>query len=163
VPVLAAWQGPAAGFGGDLALATDLRVADESAFFQASFIHVGLVPDGGGTYLLPTLIGHGLAFEWLSLGSRVEANRLLEAGVVQRVLAKDRFLEEVTAIAEALAERAPLALRALKAMLSRERHEMVLKALADSRDIQPALLQSEDFEEGVRAFREKRKALFRGR
>jgi 2-(1,2-epoxy-1,2-dihydrophenyl)acetyl-CoA isomerase len=162
VPVVAGWEGAAAGFGGDLALAADLRLGSPTTFFQASFVHVGLIPDGGGTFFLPDLVGAGRAFEWLSLGERIEAARLADVGVVNRVFESD-YEREVDQYVSRLAEKPPLALRNLKSMMREGRRTRLLEALAASRKAQIELIQSDDFREGVSAFREKRKPTFLGR
>lgn len=161
-PVVAAIAGAAAGFGADLALAADMRIAEESAFLQESFIHVGLLADGGGTMFLPELVGPGKAFELLALGERVLAPELHRQGIVDRVVPVGSLEAEGLTIAKALADRAPLALAALKRTLQAPRVEQLTIALARVRDEQVALLGSDDFAEGVESFLAKRAPVFRG-
>lgn len=161
-PIVAALSGAAAGFGADLALSADLRIADETAFFQESFIHVGLLADGGGTMFLPELVGPGKAFELLALGERVRVSELQRLGLVERVVPAGSLDEEVRKLAQTLAARAPLALRALKRTLQASRMKELTLALARVRDEQVTLLESQDFAEGVDAFLEKRDPVFRG-
>lgn len=161
-PILAALSGAAAGFGADLALAADLRIAGESAFLQESFIHVGLLSDGGGTLFLRELVGPSRAFSLLALGQRISSGELLQLGVVLRVVPEDRLDEEALALATTLAARAPLAMGALKRTLFGPRRAALEAELERVREEQIRLLRSGDFSEGVSAFLEKRKPIFSG-
>src|SRR5262245_60754836 len=102
-PVLAAVNGPAAGIGCSLALACDLIVARESAYLLLAFVNIGLVPDGGSSLLVPSRVGYARAAEMAMLGERVPAGQALEWGLINRVVADDRFDAEVDALAERLA------------------------------------------------------------
>jgi 2-(1,2-epoxy-1,2-dihydrophenyl)acetyl-CoA isomerase len=102
-PVVAAVNGPAAGIGCSLALACDLVMAAESAFFGLAFVNIGLMPDGGSTALVPPAIGKARAFQMALLGERVPAPQALEWGLVNWVHADDRLMDEANALAERLA------------------------------------------------------------
>ena len=102
-PVLAAVNGPAVGIGCSLALACDLIIAKESAYFLLAFVNIGLVPDGGSSLLVPARVGHARAAEMAMLGERIPALKALEWGLINRVAADDVFDGEVDALAEQLA------------------------------------------------------------
>src|SRR5215211_7747528 len=102
-PVLAAVNGPAVGIGCSLALACDLIVARQSAYFLLAFVNIGLVPDGGSSFLVPARVGHARAAEMAMLGERIPAPQALESGLVNRVAADDVFEGEVEALAGRLA------------------------------------------------------------
>src|SRR5215211_6759918 len=102
-PVLAAVNGPAVGIGCSLALACDLIVAKESAYFLLAFVNIGLVPDGGSSLFVPARVGHTRASEMAMLGERIPALKALESGLVNRVAADDVFEGEVEALAGRLA------------------------------------------------------------
>ena len=113
-PVIAAVNGFATGIGGSFALVCDLVVMGEKGFFQVPFAKLGLVPDGGMTWFLAERLGHRRAFELAISGERVPAARCLEWGLVNRVVADDRVLEEALAWAEQLCDVAPIALGYMK-------------------------------------------------
>jgi len=161
-PVIAAVDGAAVGFGADLALACDLRLFSERAYLEEKFVNIGLMPDGGGTFHLPRLVGIGRALELLLLGERVEAPRALELGLAYRVVPAGEVVERAVALAARLADGPPLALAAIK----RATRESVTGTLADALEReavgQAKLLESADLREGVAAFTGKRRPKFRG-
>ena len=159
-PVIAAMQGPAVGFGADLALACDLRVMGQNAYIQEKFVAIGLMPDGGGSFWLPRLVGVGRALEYLLLGTRIDAPLAHSLGLASRVV--DNELSEAQAIARALAEGPPLALAAIKRAV-RDANSTIDDALAREKLGQTALLRSQDFREGVAAWAGKRAPRFSGR
>ena len=118
-PVLAAVNGPAVGIGCSLALACDLVVARESAYFLLAFVNIGLVPDGGSSLFIPARVGHARAAEMAMLGERIPALKALEWGLVNRVAADDVFEAEVDALAERLATGPTALLRRLQAAAER--------------------------------------------
>lgn len=161
-PVVAALEGPAAGFGADLALSCDLRIAAESAYLQESFVHVGLMPDGGSSFFLPAFVGFSKAFEILSFGERLNSKHLLELGLVSACVPALAFDGELSRLTSRLRNQAPLALRAIKRALRANQRDSLEQALARERAGQLQLLRTQDFVEGVGAFRDKRIPRFRG-
>jgi 2-(1,2-epoxy-1,2-dihydrophenyl)acetyl-CoA isomerase len=161
-PVVAAIDGPAVGFGADLAFACDLRIASTRAYFEEKFVTIGLMPDGGGTYHLPRLIGVGRALEQLLLGTRIDAPTALAIGLVNRVIEPSAFAEESRAWALRLAAQAPLAVRAVKRAVHEGLSSTLDEALNREREGQLSLLTSSDAREGVSAFFERRAPVFRG-
>jgi 2-(1,2-epoxy-1,2-dihydrophenyl)acetyl-CoA isomerase len=161
-PVIAAVDGAAVGFGADLALACDLRLLSDRAYIQEKFVSIGLMPDGGGTFHLARLIGPGRALELLLLGEKLEAPQALALGVANRVLPPDQLLSEALALAQRLAENAPLALASIKAATRASLSGTLEEALAREAEGQARLLRSEDLREGVMAWMERRKPRFRG-
>jgi 2-(1,2-epoxy-1,2-dihydrophenyl)acetyl-CoA isomerase len=162
-PVVAVVNGPAVGFGADLALACDLRVASPRAYFEEKFVAIGLMPDGGGTFHLPRLIGLGRALEHQLLGTRFDAERALALGLVNRVVEEASLEAEVRALTLQIAGSAPLAVRAIKRALRDGLDGTLDSSLARERSGQLALLASADAREGVNAFLGRRKPDFSGR
>jgi enoyl-CoA hydratase/carnithine racemase len=162
-PVIAAVDGAAVGFGADLALACDLRLVSDRAYLQEKFVGIGLMPDGGGTFHLPRLVGLGRALELLLLGERIEATQAVGLGLALRVVPAARLVEEALALAQRLAEGPPLALAAIKRATRRSVEGTLADALAREAEGQGELLRSADLREGVAAWTERRKPHFRGR
>lgn len=164
LPVIAAVDGPAAGIGQDIALSTDLRLASERAFFAQNFVNIGLMPDGGGTFTLPRLVGTVRAMEMAMTGLRVPAQQALEWGMLNYVYPVDHFEDRVHEFAVALAQKAPLALAHIKRAI-RSASEGTTYAAALDREavMQQDLITSQDFAEGVLAFLTKRPPNFSGR
>jgi 2-(1,2-epoxy-1,2-dihydrophenyl)acetyl-CoA isomerase len=163
MPVIAAVDGYAGGFGCDIALTCDLRIITERARFGELFIRIGLMPDGGGTYLLPRLIGLGRALELMFTGRDVEAEEALQIGLANRVIAHELFMDEVLAFAQTLASQSPLALQRGKAAMWASLESSYDEALLREAEGQRDLLMSEDGQEGFRAFLEKRPPAWKGR
>ena len=162
-PVLAAVNGPAVGIGCSLALACDLVVARESAYFLLAFINIGLVPDGGSSLLVPERVGLARASEMAMLGERIGAAQALEWGLINRVMPDDQFQTTVDELAARLANGPTAAYAATK----RELNEWLFARLDAQLALEAALQQqaaaSRDFLEGVQAFLQKRPAAFEGR
>ena len=163
VPVVAAVNGPCAGAGCSLALAADIVIAGESAYFLQAFVNIGLIPDAGATWLLPRLAGRARAMEMMMLGERVPAAQALEWGMINRVVADEALLDEAKALATRLAQ-GPTAAYALIRKLARDSaHLGLAEALAAERVAQRDAGRTEDFKQGVVAFLQKRPPSFDGR
>jgi len=162
-PVIAAVDGMAAGLGCDLALACDLRLISTRGAFAELFIKVGLVPDGGGTYTLPRLIGIGRALELMWSGRTVDAEEAVRIGLANAVLPTETFMDEVQRYAAQLAQQAPLALKHGKRTMLADLDGTFAEALDREARAQREIFASEDGWEGFRAFAEKRKPEWKGR
>jgi 2-(1,2-epoxy-1,2-dihydrophenyl)acetyl-CoA isomerase len=162
VPLVTAVNGAAAGVGCSLALLGDLIVAGESAYFLQAFRRIGLVPDGGSTYLLPRAIGRARAMEMALLGERVPAAQALEWGMINRVVADAELAATGLALASALAT-GPASLGLSRQILWASLDADWPSQLHRERLAQKTAGKTADFGEGVRAFLEKRPAAFSGR
>jgi len=161
-PVIAVVDGPAVGFGADLALSCDLRVFSSNGYLEEGFVKVGLMPDGGGTYFMPRFAG-ARAFEYLALGTRLPAAHCAELGIANWVIPDDQLDAFVQECSGELCRAAPLAMRNIKAAVRAHDRAQLGSVLASEKAGQSQLLASEDFQEGVRAFLEKRAPHFSGR
>jgi 2-(1,2-epoxy-1,2-dihydrophenyl)acetyl-CoA isomerase len=161
-PVIAAVNGVAAGAGASLAFACDLRIAAEEARFVLAFGRIGLVPDSGATWFLPRLVGAAKASELAFVGDPIDAAEALRLGLVSRVVPGDQLLTEARALADRIAEGAPLALALTKEALGRSATIDLEEALEGEAKLQGITGASEDHAEGLAAFREKRPPRFRG-
>lgn len=162
-PVLAAVNGPAVGIGFSLALACDLVIASESAYFLLAFVNIGLVPDGGSSLFVPARIGVARAAEMAMLGERLPASRALEWGLVNRVVAVDAFDEEVDALAARLATGPTRSYAGIKRQLNAMAYPRLDEQLELEATLQEEMAGSDDFVEGVGAFLAKRPTQFGGR
>jgi 2-(1,2-epoxy-1,2-dihydrophenyl)acetyl-CoA isomerase len=161
-PVIAAVNGPAAGIGLSLALACDLVVAAESAFFQLAFVNIGLVPDGGSSLFVPSRVGFTRAAELAMLGERLDARTALGWGLINRVWPDDEFAAQSDALLERLASGATQSYAGTKRQLNRWLYEQMPAQLEFEAGIQREMAASGDFAEGVAAFAEKRPPRFSG-
>lgn len=162
-PTIALVDGAAAGFGCDLALACDLRIASDRAVFGEIFVKRGLMPDGGGTWHLPRIVGLGRALELLLTGDRVPADEAHRIGLANRVFPHAEALARTHELARALAAGPPLVHRAIKRAVYASLDGDLAAALDREATGQLALLGSRDFVEGFTAFLQKRDPKFEGR
>lgn len=162
-PIIAAVNGVAAGAGANIALACDLTVAKESATFIQAFSKIGLIPDSGGTFFLPRIIGMQKATALMFLGEKLTAKRAEELNMIYRVVPDDEFDTEIDQLATTLADLPTRALGLTKRALNRSLTNELEKQLAIEEQLQFAASQTEDYNEGVAAFLEKRKPVFKGK
>jgi enoyl-CoA hydratase/carnithine racemase len=163
VPVICALNGPAAGYGFDLALGCDIRLMSERAKLVPAFARRGIVPESGGTWFLPRLVGWARACEIGFLSEDIGPARALELGLVNKVVEHEDLMAEAEQWAAKIAENAPLAVRAIKRLY---RHALSEDFESHSHHVLMQLLvlfRSDDFQEGLRAFLEKRAPRFEGR
>jgi len=161
-PIVAAVHGRVAGGGMELALSSDIRIAAEGASFALPEVTRGIVPASGGMVLLPRIIGAGRAMEWLLTGDVFDADEALRVGLVNKVVPQDALLDAAAAMANRIADNAPLAVQAIKETVIRAQGLTVAEGMAVSEQQARVLIGSADYQEGVRAFKEKRAPMFRG-
>lgn len=162
IPWISAVGGAAAGVGAALALAGDLIVAGESAYFLEAFCRIGLVPDGGSTYLLTRAAGRVRAMEMMLLGEKISAYRALEWGLINRVVADDQVYASAFELARRLANGPTRTLALICRAAWRATDADLETALKTEREAQLLAARSSDFREGIQAFLEKRPARFTG-
>ncbi len=162
-PTICALNGGAAGYGMDLALGCDIRIASDKAKIAPAFTKRGVLPESGGTWLLPRLVGWAKAAEIIFTGKTLPAEECLELGLVNRVVPDELLMKETMALAQQIADNAPLAVQASKRMMRMGMqdgfddhvHRVFLQLLP--------LFRSKDFKEGMMSFLEKRKPEFQGK
>lgn len=153
VPIVAAVNGPAVGFGASLLAACDLAIAAESAYIELTFTRIGLMPDGGLTHTLVAAVGRAVAGDLVLSGRRISAREALGAGLVSRVAADADFAATVDEIARSVSERPRAALTASKLALNGEWRSSLESALARESAAQIGLLESPDFARLTARFR----------
>jgi 2-(1,2-epoxy-1,2-dihydrophenyl)acetyl-CoA isomerase len=161
-PVVAAVNGPAVGIGASLALACDLVLAGESAYFGLAFVNIGLMPDGGSTLFVPAAVGKARAFQMAMLGERVPAAEALDWGLVNFVHPDGALIEEARDLARRLAAGPTRSYAASKRALNRMLYPGLEGQLDLEAELQHTLARTADFQEGVSAFVEKREPRFQG-
>jgi 2-(1,2-epoxy-1,2-dihydrophenyl)acetyl-CoA isomerase len=162
-PIIARVNGVAAGAGANIALACDIVVAAKSAKFIQSFSAIGLIPDSGGTWVLPRLVGQARALGLALTGEPLPAEKAEEWGMIWKAVEDDALDSEVEALAQKLASLPPLGLAEIKKMIRASWAHTLDQELNHQRDAMRHLGFTEDYREGVAAFLEKRPARFVGR
>lgn len=162
VPVITAVNGVAAGYGCTLALLGDMVFASEVAVFSQAFCRIGLVPDGGSTYLLPRLIGKARAAEMVLLGDKIDANKALEWGLVNRVVPSDNLLSFATEMGMRLAK-GPASIGSTRKLMWQGLDASWTEQCRSEVEAQRNAGFSKDFNEGKMAFSEKRVPVFQGK
>jgi 2-(1,2-epoxy-1,2-dihydrophenyl)acetyl-CoA isomerase len=161
-PVIAAVNGVAAGAGANIALSCDVTLAAASASFIQAFSKIGLIPDTGGTYFLPRLIGWQKASALMMLGDKITAEEAERMGMIYKVFSDDIFQDEALKIASTLAQMPTKGLAFTKQALNSSLINNYEDQLHDEELLQEKAARTYDYKEGVQAFLEKRKPLFRG-
>ena len=162
-PVVCAVNGVAAGAGANIALACDIVLAARSASFVQSFSKLGLVPDSGGTYFLPRLVGAARAMGLALLAERLSAEEAERWGLIWKALDDERLMEEASAIARSLAEGPTKGYGLIKKGIHASADNSLDAQLDLERDLQREAGSSEDYREGVAAFMQKRKPSYKGK
>ncbi|MCH7781867.1 2-(1,2-epoxy-1,2-dihydrophenyl)acetyl-CoA isomerase [candidate division KSB1 bacterium] len=162
-PVVCAVNGVAAGAGANIALACDLVIASENASFIQSFCHVGLIPDSGGTFFLPRLVGLPRATAMAMLGEKISAKLALEYGMIYKVVEHDKLKSESLNLSERLASMPTTGLGLIKRGFNRSFSNDLDSQLEFEEELQGIAGKTHDYREGVRAFIEKRKPKFTGK
>ncbi len=161
-PSLAMLDGCAVGFGADLALACDLRVATPAAYIQEKFVKIGLMPDGGGTFWLPRLVGTARALRWMLLAERIEGTELEGLGLVMKLAPPGELRDAALAVTRELEKGPPLAFAHIKRAVYGSWGDLE-DALRREREGQLSLLRSQDGMEGILAWAQKREPAFEGK
>ncbi len=162
-PVISAVNGPAAGIGMTTALTCDLRVMGESAYFMSAFANIGLVPDGGLSFLLTRELGYARAYQLAVEAEKIDAARALDWGLVNRVVPDTEVLSNALEWAESLTVRAPIAMALTKRVFRAAAHDGLRNAMAFEAMAQRTAIATDDCIEGVTALGEKRKPVFKGK
>ncbi len=161
-PIISAVNGPAAGVGCSIALAADFTLAGSSAYFLQAFVNIGLVPDGGASWMLPRLIGKARATEMMMLGEKIPAEKAAEWGLIYKAVSDEALLDEAKALATRLANGPTIALGQMRQNLMRALQDDYAAALHQEGVGQWRAGDSADAKEGIMAFLQKRKPDFKG-
>jgi 2-(1,2-epoxy-1,2-dihydrophenyl)acetyl-CoA isomerase len=162
-PVVAAINGPAAGIGMTLALTCDLRVMSGEAYLMMAFANIGLIPDGGLSWLMAREVGYARAYQLAVEAEKIGAERCLALGLVNRVVRPEETLADALAWAQSLTRRAPVALALTKRSFRAAAQEGLRNAMAFEAMLQRTAIKTEDCAEGVAALMQKRAPRFKGR
>ena len=162
-PVIAAVNGTCAGAGVSLAMAADMRLASDKASFMMAFVKIGLVPDAGGTFFLPRLVGMSKAIEMCMTGDKVDAAEAARIGLVNRVVPHDELAAEASKLAAKLAVLPTKAIGLMKRAFNRSYGISLEEQLTYEASLQAIAARSADFHEGVQAFLDKRQPTFQGK
>jgi 2-(1,2-epoxy-1,2-dihydrophenyl)acetyl-CoA isomerase len=160
-PTIAMMDGAAVGFGADIAFACDLRIATPRAYAQEKFAKIGLMPDGGGSFWLPRLVGTARAMRMILLAEKIEANELLELGIVTKLVEPHQLRDATLALARQIEAGPPLAFAAIRRSVYGNWGD-IEGALRRERDEQLKLLRSSDAIEGIMAWAQRRDPSFTG-
>jgi 2-(1,2-epoxy-1,2-dihydrophenyl)acetyl-CoA isomerase len=161
-PVVCAVNGVAAGAGANIALASDVVFAGKSVAFIQAFSKIGLIPDSGGTYFLPKLIGFGKASALMMLGDKVMATEAEQMGMIYKVVEDDKLMEAALATATVLSNMPTKAIALTKKLLNEGTINTLEKQLDREGEEQVVAALTHDYNEGVNAFLEKRQPVFKG-
>ena len=162
-PIIAAVNGVAAGAGANIALAADIVLASRSATFIQAFSKISLVPDSGGTYFLPRLVGIQRALALTIMGDKITADEAMQMGMVYRVYDDEHFPQSWQSVASGLAEGATRGFGLTKRAINQSYNNTLSQQLDLEKELQVEAGKSADFAEGVQAFLEKRKPIFSGK
>ena len=161
-PIIAAVNGVAAGAGANIALACDIVTATFSASFIQAFSKIGLIPDSGGTFFLPRLIGFQKASALMMLGDKVAASEAHQMGMIYKVFSDETFMDDVLKLAETLSNMPTKAIGFTKRLLNQSLTNDLNAQLRQEGNLQVEAANTSDYKEGVNAFLEKRKPEFKG-
>ncbi len=161
-PVIAAINGPAAGIGMTTALTCDLKVMAEDAYLMPAFANIGLVPDGGLSWLMTQEMGYSRAYQAAIEAEKISSEKSLAYGLVNRVVANGEAVDEALRWAEELCERAPIATALTKRAFRAAAHAGLPAAAATEAQLQRTAMASDDCKEGIVALMQKRKPVFKG-
>ncbi|MBU4053734.1 MAG: enoyl-CoA hydratase/isomerase family protein [Proteobacteria bacterium] len=162
-PFIAAINGFCLGGGLELAMTCDIRIAAEHAQFGLPEINIGLIPGGGGTQRLPRFVPRAMAAEILFTGNRMDAREAYRIGLVNRVVPLDQLMSKAEEMAEVICKRAPISVQSAKEAMLRGINLPLEDGLKVEREMIARVRATEDFQEGVKAFVEKRPAVFKAR
>jgi len=162
-PIIAMVEGLALGAGMELAMACDMIVASEGAKFGQPEIKVGLIPGGGGTQVLPRLVGEKKAKELVFTGDIISAEEALRIGLINKVVPRERLRETVVGIVATLLKRSPIILKFAKLAVNKSLETTLSMGLAYESDLCALCFGTEDLKEGAKAFLEKRPPIYKGK